>query len=214
VTMGERNTRLKRRTNAPDALRGRILDAAAQAFQSRGYNATSMHEIMRASRATGGATYHHFPTKKALGVAVIRERVARAIDATWLERLRLADSTLDGVLTIFAETIASMEHRQVVAGCEVSNLALELALADDDFRVALQVVFDRWRDGIADRIRADQTSGALDEDDADDLATFIVASYSGAMAIAKASQDSAPLKACALQLARVLSRRRPTVRRG
>jgi AcrR family transcriptional regulator len=212
--MGERNTRLKRRTNAPDALRGRILDAAAQAFQSRGYNATSMHEIMRASRATGGATYHHFPTKKALGVAVIRERVARAIDATWLERLRLADSTLDGVLTIFAETIASMEHRQVVAGCEVSNLALELALADDDFRVALQVVFDRWRDGIADRIRADQTSGALDEDDADDLATFIVASYSGAMAIAKASQDSAPLKACALQLARVLSRRRPTVRRG
>ena len=212
--MGERNTRLKRRTNAPDALRGRILDAAAQAFQSRGYNATSMHEIMRASRATGGATYHHFPTKKALGVAVIRERVAKAIDALWLERLRLADSTLDGVLTIFAETIASMEHRQVVAGCEVSNLALELALADDDFRVALQVVFDRWRDGIADRIRADQTSGALDEDDADDLATFIVASYSGAMAIAKASQDSAPLKACALQLARVLSRRRPTVRRG
>jgi AcrR family transcriptional regulator len=212
--MGERNTRLKRRTNAPDALRGRILDAAAQAFQSRGYNATSMHEIMRASRATGGATYHHFPTKKALGVAVIRERVAKAIDALWLERMRLADSTLDGVLTVFAETIAAMEHRQVVAGCEVSNLALELALADDDFRVALQVVFDRWRDGIADRIRADQTSGALDEDDADDLATFIVASYSGAMAIAKASQDSAPLKACALQLARVLSRRRPTVRRG
>jgi AcrR family transcriptional regulator len=212
--MGERNTRLKRRTNAPDALRGRILDAAAQAFQSRGYNATSMHEIMRASRATGGATYHHFPTKKALGVAVIRERVAKAIDALWLERMRLADSTLDGVLTVFAETIAAMEHRQVVAGCEVSNLALELALADDDFRVALQVVFDRWRDGIADRIRADQTSGALDEDDADDLATFIVASYSGAMAIAKASQDSALLKACALQLARVLSRRRPTVRRS
>jgi AcrR family transcriptional regulator len=212
--MGERNNRLKRRTNAPDVLRGRILDAAAQAFQSRGYNATSMHEIMRAARTTGGATYHHFPTKKTLGVAVIRERVARAIDALWLERMRLADSTLDGVLTVFAETIAAMEHRQVVAGCEVSNLALELALADDDFRVALHVVFNHWRDAIADRIRADQTGGALDDDDADDLATFIVASFSGAMAIAKAAQDSAPLKACALQLARVLSRRRPTVRRG
>jgi AcrR family transcriptional regulator len=212
--MGERNTRFKRRTNAPDVLRGRILDAAAHAFQSRGYNATSMHEVMRAARTTGGATYHHFPTKKALGVAVIRERVARAIDTTWLERMRVADSTLDGVLTVFAETIASMEHRQVVAGCEVSNLALELALADDDFRVALHIVFDCWRDAIADRIRADQTGGTLDDDDADDLATFIVASYSGAMAIAKAAQDSAPLKACALQLARVLSCRRPTLRRG
>jgi AcrR family transcriptional regulator len=212
--MGERNNRLKRRTNAPDVLRGRILDAAAQAFQSRGYSATSMHEIMRAARTTGGATYHHFPTKKTLGVAVIRERVARAIDALWLERMRLADSTLDGVLTVFAETIAAMEHRQVVAGCEVSNLALELALADDDFRVALHVVFNHWRDAIADRIRADQTGGALDDDDANDLATFIVASFSGAMAIAKAAQDSAPLKACALQLARALSRRRPAVRRG
>jgi TetR/AcrR family transcriptional regulator, transcriptional repressor for nem operon len=104
--MSVRNARPSRRVNAPDALRARILDAAAHAFQSRGYNATSMHEVMRAARTTGGATYHHFPTKKALGVAVIRERVARAIDTTWLERMRVADSTLDGVLTVFAETIA------------------------------------------------------------------------------------------------------------
>ena len=207
------NAKAKRRVNAPDALRGRILDAAADAFQSKGYNATSMQDVMRAARTTGGATYHHFPTKKALAIAVIEERVAKAIDTTWLERMGSAESTLDGVLTVFAETIASLEHRRVVAGCEVSNLALELALADDDFRAALHVVFDRWRQNIADRIRADQTTGALDDADADELATFIVASYSGAMAIAKAAQDSAPLKACALQLARVLSRRRPTVRR-
>jgi AcrR family transcriptional regulator len=212
--MRVRNAKAKRRINAPDALRGRILDAAADAFQSSGYNATSMHDVMRAARVTSGATYHHFPTKKALAIAVIAERVARAIDNTWLERMRSADSTLDGVLTVFAETIASLEHRREVAGCEVSNLALELALADDDFRTALHAVFDRWRHAIADRIRADQAAGVLDDADADELATFIVASYSGAMAIAKAAQDPAPLKACALQLARVLSRRRPTLRRA
>jgi AcrR family transcriptional regulator len=209
-----RTTRTTRRVNAPDALRAKILDAAAHAFQSSGYTATSMHDIMRAARVTGGATYHHFATKKALGMAVIRERVAKAIDTTWIDRMRSAESTLDGVLTVFAETIASLEHRRLVTGCELSNLALELALADADFRTALHTVFDRWRQAVADRIRADQTNGALDDADADELATFIVASYSGAMAIAKAAQDSAPLKSCALQLARVLSRRRPTVRRG
>jgi AcrR family transcriptional regulator len=210
--MSARTTRRKARTNDPEALRGRVLDAAADAFQSRGFNATSMHDIVRAAGATGGATYHHFPSKKALALAVIRERVALAIEETWNITMRSARSTLDGVLTVFAEVIASLERRRVVSGCEISNLALELALADPDFRVALNDVFDRWRNAIADRVRAEQATGALDDTDADELATLVVASYSGAMAIAKASQDSAPLKACALQLARVMSRRRPTVR--
>jgi hypothetical protein len=125
-----------------------------------------------------------------------------------------ARSTLDGVLTAFAEVIASVEQRRVVAGCQTSNLALELALADEEFRVALHTVFEQWRDAIASRIRSEQAAGAFDDTNADELATFIIASYSGAMAIAKAAQDSAPLKSCALQLARVMSRRRPTVRRG
>jgi TetR/AcrR family transcriptional regulator, transcriptional repressor for nem operon len=210
--MSARTTRRKARTNDPEALRGRVLDAAADAFQSRGFNATSMQDIVRAAGATGGATYHHFPSKKALALAVIRERVAFAIEETWILPMRSARSTLDGVLTVFAEVIASLERRRVVSGCEISNLALELALADPDFRVALNDVFDRWRNAIADRVRAEQATGALDDTDADELATLVVASYSGAMAIAKASQDSAPLKACALQLARVMSRRRPTVR--
>jgi AcrR family transcriptional regulator len=210
--MNSRSTRRKQRTNDPDALRGRILDVAADAFQSRGYNATSMHDIVRAARATGGAMYHHFPSKKGLGIAVIRERVAPAIEQMWIMPMQSASSTLDGVLTVFAEVIASLDHRRIVSGCQISNLALELALADDDFRVALNVVFNRWRNAIADRVRAEQTTGSLDDTDADELATLIVASYSGAMAIAKTAQDSAPLKACALQLARVMSRRRPTVR--
>jgi AcrR family transcriptional regulator len=211
--MASRTTRRSRRVNDPAAMRARILDAAAVAFQTSGYAATSMHDIIRAAGATGGATYHHFPTKKALGIAVIDERVATAVDRAWIEPMQSARSTLDGVLTVFAEVIASHERRGVLSGCETSNLALELALADEDFRTALNAVFERWRGTIATRIRSDQANGMLDDTDADELATFIVATYSGAMAIAKTAQDSAPLKACALQLARSMSRRGPSVRR-
>jgi AcrR family transcriptional regulator len=212
--MRARATSRNRRVNDPEALRGRLLDVAAESFQARGYNATTMHDIVRAARTTGGATYHHFPTKKSLAIAVIRERVARSVDETWIKPMSTARSTLDGVLTAFAEVIASVEQRRVVVGCQTSNLALELALADEEFRVALHTVFEQWRDAIASRIRSEQPAGAFDDTNADELATFIIASYSGAMAIAKAAQDSAPLKSCALQLARVMSRRRPTVRRG
>jgi AcrR family transcriptional regulator len=211
--MAKASTAPRRRVNDPDALRGRLLDAAAAAFQSRGYSATSMHDVVRAAGATGGATYHHFPTKKALGLAVIRERVATSVEETWVAPIRSATSTLDGVLTVFARIIAELEHRGTVAGCPLNNLALELSLADPDFRASVNVVFDTWRRAIADRIRMEQASGGLDAVDADDLATFVIASYSGAMAMAKASQSSAPLKACAVQLARFISPRRPAVRR-
>jgi hypothetical protein len=40
---------------------------------------------------------------------------------------------------------------------------------------------------------------------AHDLATLIVASYSGAMAMAKASQSAEPLRACAVQLETLMS---------
>jgi len=41
--------------------------------------------------------------------------------------------------------------------------------------------------------------------DADTFATFVVASFSGAMALAKAAQSSAPLRSCARQLTQVMS---------
>jgi TetR/AcrR family transcriptional repressor of nem operon len=55
------------RSNDPEAMRRRVLDVAAAAFQKRGYHSTSTHDIMREAGVTGGALHHHFPTKKALG---------------------------------------------------------------------------------------------------------------------------------------------------
>lgn len=208
-----RHTTSTRRVNDPNALRGRLLDAAAVTFHSRGYGATSMQDVMQAANATGGATYHHFPTKKALGLAVIGERVAASIERTWLVPLRSARTTLDGILTVFAQVIAELDHRGAVAGCPLNNLALELSLADPEFRLAVGEVFERWRSAIADRIREDQSTGGLEGADPDEFATFVVASYSGAMALAKTTQSSAPLKSCAVQLARAMSTRRPSLRR-
>ena len=54
---------------------------------------------------------------------------------------------------------------------------------------------------IAEKLRTDQAAGALKKVDPEDLATFIVAAYSGAMAMAKAKQSSEPLATCAQQLA-------------
>jgi AcrR family transcriptional regulator len=193
-----------KRSYDPEGMRRRLLDVAAEAFQSRGYQGTGMHEIMRIAGTTGGALYHHFPTKKALGLAVIRDRVAQEVEETWCAPIRSAPDALEGIAAVFAGIAEGLERRGAVSGCPLNNLVLELSLADPEFRLAMQALFEAWRAAIAERLRADQDSGRLAAADPDDLATFVVASYSGAMALAKVEQSAAPLRVCARQLMLVL----------
>jgi len=185
------------RTNDPAGVRKRILDATADAFQKRGYHATSTHDIVRAAGVTAGALHHHFPTKKALALNVIEERVAQAVDKHWLEPVRSARGAEQGIRTAFEQIASALDRSRTILGCPLNNLALELCAADSEFREAIEKIYDNWRKVIAAKLRADFAATF----DADALASFVIASYSGAIAQAKAKQSTAPLRTCAAQLA-------------
>lgn len=176
-------------------MRGRILDAAFNLFQEQGYNASSVHQIAARAAVTGGAFHHHFPTKKALGLAVIEEKVAVAVEDTWLAPVRSAPNAREGILAVLEEVAQQLDAQGSVRGCPVNNLTLELGFADEGYRAALRALFDRWRETIADK---------LGGGDAEARATMVVASYSGAMAIAKVEQRGEPLRVCAKELGRLL----------
>lgn len=194
----------QKRTNDPAGLRARVLDAAAALFQTQGYAATSTQQIAAEAGVTHGAMHHHFATKKALGLAVIQERVASAVRDTWIAPLADAKNTKAAVAGIFAAICDGLDRRGAVQGCPLNNLALELSFADADFREALRQVFDEWRQALAERLRADGGVRRARSADADALAMFVVATYSGAMALAKADQTSTALRVAADQLAAVL----------
>jgi AcrR family transcriptional regulator len=65
-------TQTATRLSAPER-RQRILDAAAQAFAARGYDAASVGEIASAAGITKPVLYDHFPSKQRLFVEVIEQ---------------------------------------------------------------------------------------------------------------------------------------------
>jgi AcrR family transcriptional regulator len=195
------------RANDPEGVRRRVLDAAASLFQLRGYTATGTHDIFDEAGITSGAFYHHFAGKKELGLAVVRERVAIAVEDTWLAPLRDARSTLDGVTDVFARIGKELDQNRAVRGCPVNNLAIELAYADEDFRRELKTVFDRWRSAIAAKLVEDMERRIVRRRDPDALASYVISVYSGAMALAKVEQRSQPLDDCLTELASALSTR-------
>jgi TetR/AcrR family transcriptional repressor of nem operon len=51
--------------------RARLIEAARRLVRHRGFAATSVDELCAAAGVTKGAFFHHFPSKEALGVALI-----------------------------------------------------------------------------------------------------------------------------------------------
>lgn len=61
----------------PDVRRDELLDAAAELFATRGYDRTTIDEVVRAARLSKGAFYYYYPSKDAV-LEALADRVARA----------------------------------------------------------------------------------------------------------------------------------------
>jgi AcrR family transcriptional regulator len=93
--------------------RDRILQAALAVFAEKGYHRAAVDDIVRTSRTSKGAVYHHFPNKEALFLALVDEfsaRLAEAI-ATAIEGSRGALGKVEAALRAGLETFA--RHREL-----------------------------------------------------------------------------------------------------
>lgn len=193
-----------RRTNAPEAVRRRIVDAAYDAFTGQGYLATGLLELREKASVSGGAMAHHFPAKRDLGLAVINDRVAEAVETTWIAPLRASADAPTGIDLIFGSIIDELVTKDSVSGCPVNNMAMEISRHDEEMRTALSDIFAAWHETLVAKFQADIDLKRAVGIHPGRLATLVIAGYSGAMAMAKATQDVGPLIDCRAELAALL----------
>jgi AcrR family transcriptional regulator len=198
----------------PEATRLRILEAAFQEVYRNGFRAASIDQILAETGLTKGALYHHFPNKAALGYAIVDELLTRAIEQRWIDPLADHADPIAALIVIL-EGFSDEETRQVCElGCPLNNLAQEMSPIDDTFRQKIAAVFQLWRGGIAQSLRAGQTQGCVRADvDCDAAAMFFVSSAEGACGLAKASRDGAVLEAFSDGIRRYLESLRPVLDR-
>ncbi|MBB4189369.1 TetR/AcrR family transcriptional regulator [Sinorhizobium terangae] len=194
-----------KRTNDPRAVRRRIVDAAYDAFVAQGYLATGMLELREKASVSGGAMAHHFPAKRELGLAVIRDRVAEAVRQTWIEPLQTCADAPAAIDLIFENIIGELTLKGSVSGCPLNNMAMEISPHDEEMREALSGVFAGWQEALSAKFQEDVESKRVTGIDPRSLATLVIATYSGAMAIAKASQEVRPLVDCRQELAELFA---------
>jgi AcrR family transcriptional regulator len=73
---------MSKKVGRGQATRQRLVTTAARLFAERGYDATSIEEMLQELQVSRGALYHHFDSKEALFEAVLQDIEAEVAQAT------------------------------------------------------------------------------------------------------------------------------------
>ncbi|HWX80556.1 MAG TPA: TetR/AcrR family transcriptional regulator [Steroidobacteraceae bacterium] len=163
---------------ASDSTRDRIVLAGLRLFAAKGYQSTSIVDLLQEADAHSGSFYHFFPTKQDLLLAVLKTY------RDGIEPMLLApawDGIADPIAKVFALLAAyrrALENSGCTYGCPIGSLALELHEPDPPVRELLAVNFSGWVSHI--RACLDAARSRLPRTvDTEQLATFVLTTMEG-----------------------------------
>lgn len=188
-------------TRQPDLTRDKLLRSAFCEIHRKGYQAASIANILEDTGLTKGALYHHFPTKQALGLAVIDEVIRGQLDDLIFRRLRESAQPVSALL----EAIACMDRDAtpefVQLGCPLNNLMQEMSPLDEAFKSHLNGVLMLWKSAVEDAFTRGREQGMIRADvDCAAVALFVVSAWEGCGGIAKNLQSPEAYRMCMKQL--------------
>lgn len=177
--------------------RGRLIAAATRLFQTQGYHATGVAEILVDAQAPKGSLYHHFPDGKA-GLAVAAVAQIEADIVTLIARAQARGATAPALVKTVARGMADWLRRSDgEQGSLFSVLALECAPREPLVRDAVRKAYSTWREALAAAIPGPRKRATAH-------ANLIVAALEGALILARVDGDEAPLLAVADAIAAAL----------
>jgi TetR/AcrR family transcriptional repressor of nem operon len=179
----------------PQSTRDHLLQVGLRQIHAMGYSSTGVNEILEEAKIPKGSFYHHFASKEDFAKEVLAlyvrgeseraEKILRGGKASPLKRLR----------RYFEELIKVYGPQAAISGCMVGNLTLEMADHSEAIQSLLHQSFSAWQAAIADILQEAIDSGELARSSKpQELGSFLLNSYEGALLRSKADRSSKPLE--------------------
>jgi AcrR family transcriptional regulator len=185
--------------------RQQLLAAAFAEIHRHGFQAASITQILADTGLTKGALYHHFPDKKALGLAVIDDMIRPQLAAMMFAPLAETRQPLAAMQALLEVKAAEPDPWVVTLGCPLNNLIQEMSPVDETFRLQLNRLFQDWVAVLTQALERGKKSGEVKKAvNAADTAFFIVSALEGCIGMSKNTQSVAAYRGCLGQLNRYL----------
>jgi TetR/AcrR family transcriptional regulator, transcriptional repressor for nem operon len=168
--------------------RNKIVEKAQQLLWQRGYEGTSLNDLVGEMGLSKGAFFHYYPNKQAVSRQVIDKYVAEQFKAPLEKSLREAASIKAGVLKWiegFYETYKAQDFR---GGCLLGNMALELSDRSEADRETIKGHFLDIENMLASALKPLAEEGRLLVEPRQ-FARLLLGALEGVTMMAKAHKD-------------------------
>ncbi|WP_317039295.1 TetR/AcrR family transcriptional regulator [Paenimyroides marinum] len=157
-----------------------ILHKAFELIYVKGYQTTSIDDIIATTQVTKGAFYYHFKTKDEMGLAIINEVLKPTLASSFIEPLQGEQDPLDAIYNLMDSLLMKNEFLKVEYGCPASNFTQEMTPWNSEFNKALNELTREWTEAITATIERGKKSGVIRKDvNAKQVTTFVLSGYWG-----------------------------------
>ena len=175
--------------------RDHLLQTGLRRIRSMGYASTGVKELLDEAKVPKGSFYHYFPSKETFAEEVLKlyaqgevERCEKILGGNKTAPLKRLRRYFDEIIRIYGPSAP-------VSGCMLGNLSLEMADHSATIRSLLHLSFATWQTAIADVLREAIERGEIAKKHRpEDLASFLLSSYEGALLRSKADRSNKPIE--------------------
>jgi AcrR family transcriptional regulator len=159
-----------------EATRLNILEKAFELIYAKGYQTTSVDDIIATTKVTKGAFYYHFKNKDEMGISIINELMKPTLTSSFIDPLQNDNDPLDAIYNLMHDLLMENEFLKVEYGCPASNLTHEMTPWNADFNNALNELTLQWIKAMAESIERGKDNGFIRTDVNSTQVTMLVMS--------------------------------------
>lgn len=167
-----------------------LLKNAFELIYVKGYQSTSIDDIIATTYVTKGAFFHHFANKEEMGLALIEEFMHGTMQDMMFNPLLDTENPLDTIYHLMRLLLLENPNMQSKYGCPTHNLIQEMAPINSAFKQALLGITEQTQKAFISILDNAKSKGKIRQDvDCQQVTLFIMVGYAGIRNIGKLYDD-------------------------
>lgn len=178
-----------------EATRMMILSKAFELIYEKGYQATSIDDIIATTKVTKGAFYYHFKSKDEMGLSIINELLKPGLTQSFIAPLQEEENPVTGIYNLMDHLLMRDKFLKVEYGCPASNFTQEMAPWNKLFSEALDDLTGRWQQLMINTLENGKKQGYIRKDvNTKQAVLFIMSGYWGVRNFGKLANNKSAYK--------------------
>jgi TetR/AcrR family transcriptional repressor of nem operon len=163
-----------------------ILQKSFELIYRKGYQATSIDEIVATTQVTKGAFFYHFKSKDEMGISLINEFLYPGMHDALIKPLEEGNNPVKDIYGMMENLLIRNPFFNVDYGCPAINLIEEMSPINNAFKKALSKLVLQWQKSIVASLTQGQSKKMFNGSFVpDETAMLIISGYGGVRNIGK-----------------------------